>query len=65
MAGAYCHYCGQRCFVLRILPADARRGANTSMHLATCRPGAAHDRAVTGHDYTTAINPHQTPEQEA
>jgi hypothetical protein len=52
MAGSYCRYCGQRCFVYRVLP-----GGSWSGHMATCAAGMAHDRAVTGHDHTTAINP--------
>lgn len=52
MAGAYCRYCDNRCFVERELPVGSWRG-----HMATCPEGMAHDRAVTGHDHTTAINP--------
>jgi hypothetical protein len=52
MAGAYCKYCGLRCFVRRFLPDGSWFG-----HLATCAGGMAHDREVTGYDYTTAINP--------
>lgn len=53
MAGAYCQYCGERCFVLRVLPAPDGR----ELHLATCTRGMEHDRAVTGYDHTTARNP--------
>ena len=53
MAGPYCRYCGHRCFVERVLPDRSWSG-----HMATCPDGAAHDREVTGHDHTTAINPH-------
>jgi hypothetical protein len=50
--GSYCRYCGHRCFVLRQIP-----GAGSSLHMATCRMGAEHDRKKIGYDYTTAINP--------
>lgn len=53
MAGAYCRYCDRRCFVDRVLPDGSWSG-----HMATCPAGMAHDRAVTGHDHTTAINPY-------
>ena len=53
MAGAYCHFCGRRCFVYRVLPDGSWAG-----HLATCLEGMAHDRKMTGYDHTTAINPH-------
>lgn len=48
MAGAYCQYCDQRCFVLRKLPDGSQ------LHMATCPKGMEHDRAVTGHDHITA-----------
>lgn len=51
MAGAYCQFCGHRCFVYRVL-ADGR-----GFHLATCLKGMKHDRKVCGQDHTTAINP--------
>lgn len=51
MAGAYCQFCDQRCFVLRTLPDGSWTG-----HMATCVAGAAHDRQRTGYDYTTAVN---------
>lgn len=51
MAGAYCRFCGRRCFVDRTLPDFSWSG-----HLATCTEGMAHDRAVTGYDHTTALN---------
>lgn len=59
MSGAYCHLCGRRCFVLRRLPADARRHAGRELHLATCPAGKAHDRDVTGYDADTAVNPRE------
>ncbi|SFK52422.1 hypothetical protein SAMN05421835_12358 [Amycolatopsis sacchari] len=52
MAGAYCRFCGRRCFVDRVLP------DGSWWHLATCPEGMAHDRKVLGYDHTTAINPH-------
>ncbi|SDD68268.1 hypothetical protein SAMN05216174_115131 [Actinokineospora iranica] len=52
MAGAYCRYCGHRCFVWRVLP-----GRSWSGHMATCPGGMAHDRRAIGHDHTTAVNP--------
>lgn len=57
MAGAYCRYCGRRCFVFRVLPDGSWSG-----HMATCTKGMEHDRHLTGgHDYTTAVNPLQSP----
>jgi hypothetical protein len=50
--GPYCQYCGHRCFVERRVP-----DSDVTI-LATCPEGTAHDRAVLGYDYTTAINPH-------
>ncbi|KUN37707.1 hypothetical protein AQJ30_15600 [Streptomyces longwoodensis] len=55
MAGAYCKFCNQRCFVYRVIPDGPAKG--WAGHLATCPGGMAHDRAQTGHDHTTAINP--------
>lgn len=52
MVGAYCRFCDRRCFVARVLPDRSWSG-----HMATCAAGMTHDRAVTGHDHTTAINP--------
>lgn len=63
MAGAYCHYCGRRCFVLRIIPDGPSQG--WSFHLATCRGGMAHDLEVTGHTHLTAVNPVTDPEAAA
>jgi hypothetical protein len=56
MAGSYCKYCGQRCFVMRLVP------NSTVTHLATCHKGMEHDRKGTGYDHTTAFNP-ADPEQ--
>lgn len=58
MAGAYCKFCGDRCFVLRWIP-----NSHVS-HLATCERGMALDRERTGYDHTTAFNPCD-PEQRA
>lgn len=58
MAGAYCRYCGNRCFVYRVLPDGSWSG-----HMATCMDGMAHDRVATGHDHTTAINPAIDPKE--
>jgi hypothetical protein len=55
MAGAYCKFCGHRCFVYRVIPDGPQEG--WAGHLATCAQGMAHDRAQTGHDHTTAANP--------
>jgi hypothetical protein len=60
MAGAYCCFCGHRCFVLRVIPDGPDKGR--SYHLATCRPGMAHDLKVTGHTHITAINPVTEPD---
>lgn len=57
MAGAYCRYCDQRCFVARVMPADASWKPGEQVHLATCAQGMEHDRRGTGYDHTTAINP--------
>ena len=60
VAGAYCRFCNQRCFVLRMMPQDARWNPTQSVHLATCPKGMAYDREKTGYDQTTAINPMAT-----
>lgn len=57
MAGAYCKFCDNRCFVLRRMPVDARWKPGEDVHLATCSQGAAYDRTHTGYDHTTAVNP--------
>ena len=63
MAGAYCQFCGHRCFVDRVLPVDAQPAYNSGrrLHMATCLRGADFDRRVTGYDYRTAINPCAPP----
>ena len=55
MAGAYCRYCGQRCFVYRevIVGGEFVWGG----HMATCDRGMEHDRSVLAMDSTTAHNP--------
>lgn len=55
MAGAYCHYCGRRCFVYRVVPDGPSKG--WSGHMATCAEGMNHDLAVLGHTHETAANP--------
>lgn len=55
MAGAYCNFCGHRCFVYRVIPDGPKAG--WAGHLATCHQGMEHDREQTGHDYITAGNP--------
>lgn len=57
MAGAYCKFCDNRCFVYRVMPADARWMPGQGVHLATCVEGAAYDLEHSGYDHTTAINP--------
>lgn len=63
MAGAYCRYCGRRCFVLRVIPDGPSKGWQG--HLATCREGMIHDLKVTGHTHITAINPVTEPDAAA
>ena len=59
MSGAYCQFCDRRCFVDRRLPSDASSPyAGQVIHLATCVHGKAYDRAKTGHDAASAINPY-------
>jgi len=55
MAGSYCNYCDQRCFVYR----EVIVGGETvwTGHMATCAQGRAHDRQVLGVDSTQAHNP--------
>lgn len=59
MAGAYCKFCGDRCFVLRVVPDGPSKGWEG--HMATCPRGMALDRDKTGHDCTTAVNPVTDP----
>lgn len=53
--GAYCQFCGHRCFVLRVIPDGPKEGWIGL--LATCPAGMDLDRGRTGHDHTTATNP--------
>ena len=55
MAGAYCNFCGRRCFVYRevILVGQVM----WSGHMATCPDGKAHDQQVCGRNADTAHNP--------
>jgi hypothetical protein len=53
--GSYCNYCGQRCFVVRVIPDGAERGRSLAM--ATCPKGMEHDRKATGHTHLTALHP--------
>ena len=55
MAGAYCKFCGTRCFVLRVIPDGPCKG--WTGHLATCQRGMMHDFGKTGHTHITAVNP--------
>lgn len=50
--GPYCKFCDRRCFVPRVIPSTGKHQI-----MATCAAGAAHDRAVTGYDHSTATNP--------
>lgn len=63
MAGAYCKFCGQRCFVLRVIPDGPQKGWEG--HLATCAPGMAHDLKMVGHTHVTAVNPTMDPDAAA
>lgn len=57
--GPYCQYCDRRCFVLRVLPADAKESAGKTILMATCAQGMEHSRATTGHTHETAYNPQE------
>ena len=63
MAGAYCKFCGQRCFVDRIIPDGPQMGWGG--HLATCQEGMMHDLKKTGHTHLTAVNPILEPDAAA
>jgi len=60
MAGAYCKFCGRRCFIDRVIPGGPLKGR--SFHLATCPAGMAHDLKATGYTHQSAINPVLDPE---
>jgi hypothetical protein len=53
--GAYCKFCGQRCFVVRVIPDGPCKG--WSGCLATCQAGMMFDFGKTGHTHLTALNP--------
>lgn len=55
MAGAYCKFCGQRCFVSRQVIVAGE--LVWSGHMATCHSGKEHDRKALGMDASTAHNP--------
>lgn len=57
MAGAYCRFCGRRCFVYRQVIVGGE--IIWSGHLATCAEGKAWDRIKIGQDADTAHNPMQ------
>lgn len=61
--GAYCKFCGQRCFVVRVIPDGPKKG--WSGCLATCQRGMMHDLGETGHTHLTAINPVTEPDAAA
>jgi hypothetical protein len=58
--GSYCKFCGQRCFVVRVIPDGPQKG--WSGCLATCAGGMEHDLKKTGHTHLTALNPVTEPE---
>lgn len=60
MAGAYCKFCGFRCFVYRIVPDGPMSGWGG--HMATCAKGMEFDRSVLGHNSATSVNPVTDPE---
>lgn len=60
MSGSYCQFCGNRCFVDRVVPDGPQRSWRG--HMATCRDGMALDLKVLGHTHITAINPITTLE---
>ena len=60
MAGAYCKFCGRRCFVYRIVPDGPSKGWGG--HMATCTDGMVLDLEVLGHTHLTAVNPITEPE---
>jgi len=60
VAGAYCKFCGRRCFVWRLVPDGPSKGWGG--HMATCTEGMAHDLKVVGHTHLTAVNPITEPE---
>lgn len=61
--GAYCKFCGRRCFVVRVIPDGPEKGWTGC--LATCHRGMAYDLGETGHTHITAVNPVTEPEAAA
>ena len=55
MAGAYCRYCDQRCFVYRQVIVSGE--IVWAGHMATCAKGAEWDRRQLGVDFQHAHNP--------
>lgn len=55
MAGAYCKFCGRRCFVSRQVIVAGE--LLWSGHMATCNEGKEWDRSKIGMDADTAHNP--------
>lgn len=54
--GAYCKFCGHRCFVVRTVPEGPWEGWTGCM--ATCPRGMEHDRLqLGGYDHITASSP--------
>ena len=58
--GAYCTFCGRRCFLVRVIPDGPMKGRTFA--LATCLRGMEHDLARTGHTHVTALNPVTEPD---
>lgn len=54
--GPYCNFCGQRCFVVRVIPDGPCTG------WSGCQRGMEHDLKKTGHTHLTALNPVTEPE---
>lgn len=59
--GPYCNFCGHRCFVHRVMPADSTWRPGEPVILATCPAGKAASRDLSGYDADTAINPADPP----
>lgn len=59
MAGAYCKFCGQRCFVYRIVPGGPNKG--WAGHMATCQEGMRVDSETLGCTHLSAVNPVTDP----
>lgn len=63
--GPYCKFCGNRCFVHRVMPADSTWRPGEPVILATCPRGKASSRDLSGYDADTAINPDERPDAAA